>query len=400
MTRQPELTCLTYCALPYAGTGWPRTCVNILSQFPSHSIQPIMALPRLRAEGPPSIHFDPCLRFPLSRLPWNVVRPRAERQLASAFKAQLDRSDPGSTIAYLWPGTPPEIVEHARRRGILTVREMINCCMATAKPILDRAYRRAGLPPEHYISDSAAEGEKAELALYDYVTAPGQCVEDSLREAGVDRWRIVLTSFGWERARFVGQAALESDTAFRALFVGTACVRKGIPELIEAWVRSDLQGELLIVGDVEPCLAKRLDDAAENHSIRRVPFTSNLGGLYRSSDVFVFPSLEEGGPQVILEAGGCGLPVITTPMGTSRLVENGRNGLVVRPGDVDELAAALVTLATNSALRRRFAKQIAIDAEAFAYDRVSASRARIMTALLEANRIDPNMEIASLAQNE
>ena len=394
-----ELTCLTYCALPYAGSGWPQSCVNILSQFSSQSIQPVLTLPRVRTDGPSSVYFDPCLRFPLSSLPWNVVRPLAERQLAGAFKAQLDRADPRSTIAYLWPGTPPEIVEHARRRGILTVREMINCCMATAKPILDRAYLKAGLPPGHSISDAAADAERAELALYDYVFASNPCAEDSLIEAGVDRGRILPTSFGWEPARFVGTAAPERNTAFRALFVGTACVRKGIPELIEAWAKSGVQGELLIVGGVEPCLSKRLNDAATSHSVRLVPFTSNLGDLYRSCDVFVFPTLEEGGPQVTLEAGGCGLPVITTPMGASRLVANGRNGLVVQPGNVDELAAALVTLATDTDLRRRFAKQITIDAQAFAYDRVSVSRARILAGLLEANRTGRTMELAPVAQN-
>jgi glycosyltransferase involved in cell wall biosynthesis len=275
---------------------------------------------------------------------------------------------------------------------------MINCCMATAKPILDRAYLKAGLPPGHSISDAAADAERVELALYDYVFASNPCAEDSHIEAGVNRERILQSSFGWEPARFVGKAAPERDTAFRALFVGTACVRKGIPELIEAWAKSGVQGELLIVGGVEPCLSKRLDDAAI-HSVRLVPFTANLGDLYGSCDAFVFPTLEEGGPQVTLEAGGCGLPVITTPMGASRLVANGRNGLVVRPGNVDELAAALVTLATDTDLRRRFAKQIAIDAEAFAYDRVSASRARILAGLLEANRTGRTMELAPVAQN-
>jgi glycosyltransferase involved in cell wall biosynthesis len=394
---RPELTCLTYCALPYAGGGWPQSCVNVLSEFSSQSMRPILALPRVRAEGPAGVRFDPSLKFPLSLLPWSLVKPLAERQLAAAFKAQLDRADPASTIAYLWPGTPPEVVEHARRRGILTVREMINCCMATAKPILDQAYHRAGLLPGHSISESAAAAERAELARYDYVFASNPCAEDSLVAAGVDRGRILQTSFGWEPARFAGETVSQRDGVFRALFVGTACVRKGIPELIEAWARSGVQGELLIVGDVEPCLAPMLDEAARRHTVRLVPFTANLGDLYRSCDVFVFPTQEEGGPQVTLEAGGCGLPVITTPMGASRMVVDGRNGLVVRPGDVDELAAALVTLATDADMRRRFAKQIAIDAQAFAYERVSVSRAKILAGLLAGSRTSGNLEIAPVA---
>ncbi|MHA6692432.1 glycosyltransferase [Devosia sp. A449] len=401
MTRHdngPELTCLTYCSLPYAGNGWPQSCVNILSQFNAQSIRPILFLPRLRTEGPANIEFDSALRFPLSRLPWTQVKPAAERRLVKNFKDQLDRADPRTTIAYLWPGTPPEIVEHARRRGIVTVREMINCCMATAKPILDQAYARAGLPPGHSITEAAVKAELAELARFDYAFASNPCAETSLTEAGMDRKQILPTSFGWEPARFAGEAAPRRDNAFRALFVGTACVRKGILELIKAWDKSRVQGELLIVGDIEPCLAERLAYAVSEHRIRLVPFTTRLGDLYRSCDVFVFPTLEEGGPQVTLEAAGCGLPVITTPMGASRLVEHDRNGIIVRPGDVDTLTAALVRLAADSTLRRRFGHQIAVDAGHFAYDRVSVARAQMLKGLLR-DRANPQTERLFLVQN-
>jgi glycosyltransferase involved in cell wall biosynthesis len=132
--------------------------------------------------------------------------------------------------------------------------------------------------------------------------------------------------------------------------------------------------------------------------VRLMPFTANLGDLYRSCDAFVFPTLEEGGPQVTLEAGGCGVPVITTPMGASRMVDDGRNGLVVPPGDVASLAAALVHLSADAALRQRFARQIAIDAQAFAYDRVSIARAGILKGLLGV-RSSPELEFERVVQN-
>jgi glycosyltransferase involved in cell wall biosynthesis len=393
----PGITCLTYCKLPYAGGGWPQSCVNILSQFASQSIRPILFVPRRRAEGPENIEFRQCLHVPFARLPWSLVRSMADRQLAQDFRRALDAADPQSTIAYFWPGSPPELVQHAKQLGIVTVREMINCCMATAKPILDRAYRRAGLAPAHAITEEAAAAELLELALYDFVFASNPCAEASLVEAGVSAERILPTSFGWEPARFAGTGAVERGDGFRALFVGTACVRKGIPELLEAWKRSGIAGELLIVGDVEPCLGRRLAEAAQ-HGVRLMPFTANLGDLYRSCDAFVFPTLEEGGPQVTLEAGGCGVPVITTPMGASRMVDDGRNGLVVPPGDVASLAAALVHLSADAALRQRFARQIAIDAQAFAYDRVSIARAGILKGLLGV-RSSPELEFERVVQN-
>lgn len=379
--QEPDITCLTYCCLPYAGGGWPQSCVNVLAGFSGEGVKPVLHVPRLRARGPESIDYQQALKAPFSGLPWSLVRPVAGQQLVEGFRAALEAADPKTTIAYFWPGAPPQLVRHARDLGIVSVREMINCTMAAAKPILDRAYARSGLAPAHSISEAAASAELVELALYDFIFASNPCVEATLVDAGVAPGRILSTSFGWEPARFAGGGTVERGTGFRALFVGTACVRKGIPELVDAWAQSGIRGELLIVGDVEPCLSRRLADAARL-GVKLVPFTKDLGALYRSCDVFVFPTLEEGGPQVTLEAGGCGLPVITTPMGASRLVETGRNGLVVAPGDVGALAAALRQMAEDANLRARMAAAIGRDAQAFAYERVSVGRARILRGIM------------------
>jgi glycosyltransferase involved in cell wall biosynthesis len=63
---------------------------------------------------------------------------------------------------------------------------------------------------------------------------------------------------------------------------------------------------------------------------------------YRSMDVLVLPSYEEGFPMVLLEALACGVPVIATRVGdVPRLVEPGDTGWLLEPGDVSGLAAAL-----------------------------------------------------------
>ncbi|GLS30385.1 hypothetical protein GCM10007937_20930 [Mesorhizobium albiziae] len=116
--------------------------------------------------------------------------------------------------------------------------------------------------------------------------------------------------------------------------------------------------------------------------MRHIPYTDDIGSSYRDADVFVFPTLEEGGPQVTLEAGGCGLPAIVTPMGAGRLVKDGVNGLVVRAGDVSGLVTALRRMANEPGLRASFARQIAQDAQQFTYERVSASRGASLVRLL------------------
>jgi len=71
-------------------------------------------------------------------------------------------------------------------------------------------------------------------------------------------------------------------------------------------------------------------------------------------DVFVMPSLWEGLPLSLVLAMGAGLPVVaTTVAGIPEVVQSGRTGLLVAPGDVAALSAALTTMATDRAVRER-----------------------------------------------
>jgi glycosyltransferase involved in cell wall biosynthesis len=62
----------------------------------------------------------------------------------------------------------------------------------------------------------------------------------------------------------------------------------------------------------------------------------------------------DGIPNVLVEAMACALPVVTTPVsGIPELVRDGENGLLVPPDDPDALAAAILRLRGDAALRRR-----------------------------------------------
>lgn len=385
---QPRIGCLISCPMSYGGQGWPETCVNIVRQFPRRGLQPTLVVPRLRRALPPALNAMQALPPILSALPWRLVSSHARAAHERLFARLLDEADPRCTIAYFWPGSSAELVKKARRAGIVTVREMINTFQGMARRILEQAHDRHGLPPFAGITRQAVEEEARELQLYDHVFASNPQVEQSLREAGIQSSRIIPARFGWPRERFsAGNGpAGRPDGPLRVLFVGTIGVRKGILDLLKAWETIGIEAELLLVGGLDPAVQPHLARALRNPSVKHLPFTDDIAGIYRTSDIFVFPTLEEGGPQVTLEAGGCGLPVITTPMGAARLVEDGVNGMVVGAGDVEALAGALAGLAADPQLRQRFSKRIEEDAAAFAYDRVGAERADILIELLEKER--------------
>lgn len=79
----------------------------------------------------------------------------------------------------------------------------------------------------------------------------------------------------------------------------------------------------------------------------------------KNFDIFVLPSLKEGLPYVILEAGLAGLPVITSNVGgIPEIIENGKDGLLVPPANPEELAIAIKKLIEDKTLRENLAKNL------------------------------------------
>ena len=77
-----------------------------------------------------------------------------------------------------------------------------------------------------------------------------------------------------------------------------------------------------------------------------------LYNAYKSCDIFVAPSRFESFGLIFLEAMREGKPVIgTLTGGIPEIINNGENGLLVRPNDADALAEAISTLAKSDKLR-------------------------------------------------
>lgn len=372
---------LIYVPVPHLGFGWVQACVSISESYPSNLLSPTIVLPRAFRPVSASVTLKQAVPswFPF-RYASRIERP----VLDYYFKRALAAADPRHTIVCFWPTPPISLVRYAREHGFLIVREMINTCKGTSKVILDEAYARLELRPEPStrITDEDVSKECVELNLYDYILSPNPRIDDSLIIAGVNPHKILPTSFGWTPEKLQSSIEEPNRTGFRALFVGGDTVRKGVPQLLAAWKKSGVAGELVVVGDINASLRQMLSPYLQGHDVQLIKFESDLGRLYKSADVFIFPSLEEGDPQVTYEAAGCGLPIITTPMGSANIVEDGVNGIIVEPYDVDGLAAAIARLASSPEMRNKLGLQAAKDAQNYTYANVGIERAKILSSLL------------------
>ena len=144
----------------------------------------------------------------------------------------------------------------------------------------------------------------------------------------------------------------QRPSIFRAVFSGALIERKGIHHLLEAWHRLDLKNaELLLIGSVHD-EAKRHLKQFWRDNIKVVGFTPDVEKYLSQATIHVFPSQCEGSAKVTYEAAACGLPQITTRE-AGDVVEDGVQGIIVPPADVDALAAAILQLYQNPALVER-----------------------------------------------
>ena len=150
----------------------------------------------------------------------------------------------------------------------------------------------------------------------------------------------------------------------RILYLAHLIQRKGFPLLIKAFanVAEEFpQARLVFAGSGELKEAKALCDELGIRS--RVDFLGWIGEPQRTHElrragIFALPSYQEGLPMGVLEALAFGLAVVATPVGgIGDVVEDGRNGLLVKPGDDQQLAVALRSLLAEPALASRLATE-------------------------------------------
>jgi glycosyltransferase involved in cell wall biosynthesis len=97
---------------------------------------------------------------------------------------------------------------------------------------------------------------------------------------------------------------------------------------------------------------------------------SRLPDLYANCDAFAFASVTEALGLVVLEAMASGLPVIAVPAGGVRdHLRDGRNGIACREGDIQEMALAMVRIATEWGLSRRLARGARHSVEQLGWDK-------------------------------
>src|SRR5262245_22280033 len=246
-------------------------------------------------------------------------------------------------LFHSWSGDCLRSLRVAKQRGIPSIVEIPTWHRDGGKEKVVRP--KIATPPEHGSSFEKWKNRLLlqrrrfiqEYELADLLLVLSEKAAKTFRVRGFPEQKLFYLPRGVDVERFKPTTRPEK---FRAVFAGALIKRKGIQHVLEAWHRLNLSdAELWLVGfvhdEAKPFLKQFWRD-----NIRVIGFVHDPENYLNQGTIHIFPSQWEGSAKVTYEAAACALPQITTRE-AGDVVRDRVEGIIVKPGNVDAIAAAL-----------------------------------------------------------
>lgn len=243
----------------------------------------------------------------------------------------------------------------SRRRGgvVYTLHGVPDSLSALVRGNLQVAERRPRDRPAYLWAERA-------LALRGApVVVPSRALADYVVEhVGVPERQVHVVRNGVDPVRFApGLRDEGSSSAVEVLWIGAVVPTKRVDVLIDALVALDVGAPVSLAlagtGELEPELRARAERSGVADRVRWLGWVAEPAALLATAEVVCLPSAAENLPLVLLQAMASGAAVVASAVGgVPELVDHGRTGLLVPPGDVAALATALRDLAEHPERRR------------------------------------------------
>lgn len=214
--------------------------------------------------------------------------------------------------------------------------------------------------------------------MADAVTAPTHELANELRSYGLSN--VVYLPNGVELKRF--RKDRKKAAAFRKrfrisedkeviLYLGRISFEKRIDVLLEAFKMIEKPDRVLVIAGKGPYLddLKKLAKALELRNVIFTGYLKDISPAYATADIFASASDTETFGLTFVEAMHTGLPAVgVRRLGAKEIIRNGKNGILVRPGDISGFARAMERLLRNSRLRKKMGKEASRDSENYSLE--------------------------------
>jgi len=265
-----------------------------------------------------------------------------------AFDGWVTPQLSSGNIFHCWHGHALWGMRKAKQKGMITVIERASSHPNTVAKLLNEEYQRWQIP--FSLQSWNYSRLMREIEEADYITTPSPFARESMIAEGVPEHKLIEIPFGVNANQFPTKQNL-APHPFRVIFAGQVSIRKGIPYLLEAWRQLQWpDAELWVVGGIGLDFKTLQSRWANLSGVKFWGHSANLPELFQQSDIFVFPTIEEGSALVVYEAMACGLPVITT-FNAGSVARHGQDGFIVPIRNVESLCHAMQLLRDTPQLR-------------------------------------------------
>lgn len=202
--------------------------------------------------------------------------------------------------------------------------------------------------------------------VHRFIAASG-AIRDILVEDGIAVDRVDVVHDGIDVGKVQRLPALDIHSEFWLprgvpviVNVGALVGHKGQRHLLDALpiVMQEVADAHLVIlgeGELRPALERQIKDLGLEKRVRLPGFREDVLQLVKSADLFVMSSVTEGLGSAVLDAMAMSLAVVGTRAGgIPEAVVDGETGLLVPPGEPGPLAAAIVRLLDDAALRTKY----------------------------------------------
>ena len=183
---------------------------------------------------------------------------------------------------------------------------------------------------------------------------------------GIDTYKLDLLSRDESRLKLFEKLSEKHGEISQAnILIGTVAnfyPTKGLEILVETaeYFKNDERISFVIIGDGED--RKKLQNLIIEKGLgKKVFLIGKIDNAHRympAFDIFVLPSLKEGFPFALIEAMSAKVPVIATRVGAvPEIIDNGKNGFIVEPGNSASMAGKIKELLASDHLLKEFAIQ-------------------------------------------
>jgi glycosyltransferase involved in cell wall biosynthesis len=301
--------------------------------------------------GPPPVVHSLVTTLTLAgrRIPHRALgRQRAYRYHDRRVAWALRRSAGNIDVVHVWPRATLASAAAARRMGTRVIREAPNTHTAFAYERVAEETARLGLTAvaghSHEGAEDALRLEEREYEAADMVAVLSPYARQTFLDRGFAPEQLGMHGYGFDPGSFPEPEDVTSreGEGLRAVFVGRCEPRKGLHHALDAWLESGAadRGTFTICGNFYPGYREVLERQLGHPSVTVHGWVDDPGKLMRESDIFLFPSIEEGSAFVTYEAQASGCALVVSDA-TGARCEHLESGLVHEAGDLPSLVEHL-----------------------------------------------------------